>query len=228
MKSSTIRRSTLSRESMEVIEALAKDNEINGTIGEYVRPEEIEKPAKKNNEIVNRAQEIDLLWQNFKTTQLGSNLPVTYVIIGFICGVITTLIVMFGLVAYSTKTNKPLKFLQQKPVIEQTLDEQAQELEQTTKVDQAKEQEQVTEQEKNTKAEQENNSDIKQKNEEKTVVDTSKMKKYKVKSGDTGESIIKHFYGSYSPEKAQKIIEANNLKNLDRINIDQELLIPVE
>ena len=54
------------------------------------------------------------------------------------------------------------------------------------------------------------------------------MKKYVVKSGDTGESIMKHFYGSYSPEKAQLIMKANNLKSLDRINIDQELLIPME
>ena len=52
------------------------------------------------------------------------------------------------------------------------------------------------------------------------------MKKYKVKDGDTVEKIIRMHYGSYSPEKAEMIRKANNLKTLDRINIDQELLIP--
>ena len=53
-------------------------------------------------------------------------------------------------------------------------------------------------------------------------------KVYIVKEGDTGESIIKHYFGSYSPEKAELIMKANNLKNLDRINIGQEIIIPVE
>lgn len=63
---------------------------------------------------------------------------------------------------------------------------------------------------------------------EKTSVDTSKMKKYIVKNGDTVESIIKKAYGSYTPERAELIMKANNLKTLDRINIDQELLLPAE
>ena len=41
MKSSTIRRSTLSRETMEVIENLSKEND--SVPSEYVRPEEEEK-----------------------------------------------------------------------------------------------------------------------------------------------------------------------------------------
>ena len=40
MKSSTIRRSTLSKESMEVIETLAKEQENEGSLGVYVRPDE--------------------------------------------------------------------------------------------------------------------------------------------------------------------------------------------
>ena len=54
------------------------------------------------------------------------------------------------------------------------------------------------------------------------------MKKYIVKNGDTVESIIKKAYGSYTPERAELIMKANNLKTLDRINIDQELLLPAE
>ena len=54
------------------------------------------------------------------------------------------------------------------------------------------------------------------------------MKKYVVKNGDTVESIIKKNYGTYSPEKAELIMKANNMQSLDRINIDQELLIPMQ
>ena len=57
-------------------------------------------------------------------------------------------------------------------------------------------------------------------------LDKSKMKKYIVKSGDTGESILKHYYGSFSPEKAELVRKVNNLESLDRINIGQELFIP--
>ena len=58
------------------------------------------------------------------------------------------------------------------------------------------------------------------------IVDTSKMTKYVVKNGDTAEKIIKNHYGVYSEEKAQMVMKANNLSSLDRINIDQELLLP--
>ena len=52
------------------------------------------------------------------------------------------------------------------------------------------------------------------------------MTKYKVKSGDTIESIIKQHYGTYSPDKAEQIMQVNNMKSLDHINIDQEILLP--
>ena len=51
---------------------------------------------------------------------------------------------------------------------------------------------------------------------------------YTVQSGDTVESILIRFYGSYSPEKANAIQKANNLKNLNRLQIGQKLTIPME
>ena len=54
------------------------------------------------------------------------------------------------------------------------------------------------------------------------------FKKYVVQSGDTGESIIKHYYGSWSQEKADLVMKANNLTNFDKINIGQELIIPIQ
>ncbi len=221
MKSSTIRRSTLSKESMEVIEALARDNENEGTIGEYVRPEEIE--VNKDNDTTSKAQEIDLLWQNFKSSQFTSNSPTAYILMGFIAGVVLTLLTMFCIGYFSSKTSgKPFTFpfFGNKTQVEQTIEQDAQEtVDAKVSVPEETEQQETVQNEKETPVE----TSV-----EEPKIDTSKMKKYVVKSGDTGESIIKHFYGSYTPERAEKIIKANNLKNLDRINIDQELFIPAE
>ena len=51
---------------------------------------------------------------------------------------------------------------------------------------------------------------------------------YTVQSGDTVESILIRFYGSYSVDKAKALQEANNLKNLNRLQIGQKLTIPME
>ena len=219
MKSSTIRRSTLSKESMEVIEALSKEQENDGSIGEYIRPEEVETAKDKENDY-SKTQEIDLLWQNFKATQFNSNSPTAYILMGFAAGVILTLLILFCIgwfsngKAYSNLFTKPAAPVEQPQVIEEETSE-VQNTEEETPA--AVEEQQPEAQE--TKPE--------QKTEESKPTNV-KMKKYIVKSGDTGESIIKHFYGSYSPEYADKIMQANDLKNLDRINIDQVLLIPIE
>ena len=56
--------------------------------------------------------------------------------------------------------------------------------------------------------------------------DTSSMTKYVVKNADTGEAIIKRHYGVWSEEKMNAVIKVNNLKNLDRLQIDQVLYLP--
>lgn len=219
MKSSTLRRSTLSKENMDVIETLAKENENNGGIGEYLRPDEIEKPKEE----VNKAQEIDLLWQNFKATQFNTNSPSAYILTGFIIGVVTTLLVVFGINAYAKKSVSP------KPVVDTEIQTA---LDETT----TQEPEQVSEDNNTAVAETqteepaatEQTANDKNQQEKPSATKPVKTKKYIVKNGDTGESIIKHFYGAYTPERANAIIKLNNLKTLDRINIDQELLIPVE
>ena len=81
MKSSTIRRSNLSKEKMAVLEALSKYKQESHDItpNVYVRP--------------NREKELDLLWQNFKVNQKLDKSPSVYLATGFIGGVITTAIV---------------------------------------------------------------------------------------------------------------------------------------
>lgn len=242
MKSSTIRRSTLSRETMEVIENLAKEQELENGLGEYVRPEEI--TPLQNSEESSKAQEIDLLWQNFKSTQFNTNSPTAYILLGFIIGVISTLLLLAGINMFVIKSgagvevsNKRLFKLEnlfggtkvQDPTLEQQANSAQDEVENKVSV--------PTEEDNLAPADvvDNNSTDSVEQNQlpeenstAETNFDKSKMKKYIVKSGDTGESIIKHYFGTYSPEKADLIMKANNLKNLDRINIDQVLYIPVE
>jgi hypothetical protein len=219
MKSSTIRRSTLSKESMEVIEALARESENDGSIGEYVRSDEIESRNNTKENDYSKTQEIDLLWQNFKATQFNTNSPTAYILMGFVAGIIATLLVLFCIGWFSGKNTPVVRPADTQ--IEQTEMVETQEVEDTTSQEVAP-------------AETEQQQEVTDNTTEDTKVEVPakqekvKTKKYVVKNGDTGESIIKHFYGSYTPERAEKIIQINNLKNLDRINIDQELLIPIE
>lgn len=221
MKSSTIRRSTLSRESIEVIENLSKEQPAEDAIGEYVRPDEDTSAA----EDMNKTQEIDLLWQNFKSTQFNTNSPTAYILLGFAIGVVVTAVLGLSITGYCVKSGKFPSGVT-KAVLSahhvQTLEQQADDAQKEVENKVSVPSEEETVQPSETTAEN-NTSEPAE-----TSVDNSKIKKYIVKDGDTGESIIKHYYGSYSPERAEQIIKVNNLKSLDRINIDQELLIPVE
>ena len=58
--------------------------------------------------------------------------------------------------------------------------------------------------------------------------DTTVNESYTVQSGDTIEAILIRFYGSYSKEKENLILEANNLTNPDKLSIGQVLTIPVK
>lgn len=51
---------------------------------------------------------------------------------------------------------------------------------------------------------------------------------YTVKSGDTLESIIIRFYGSFDLDKVEKIREANAMSNPNALQIGQKLTIPLE
>ena len=51
---------------------------------------------------------------------------------------------------------------------------------------------------------------------------------YTVKSGDSMSSIVYRFYGKYSPEKVEKIRQANKLTNAHKLSIGQQLIIPLD
>lgn len=210
MKSSTIRRSTLSKESMEVIETLAKEQEGEGSLGEYVRPDEVQTANDSS-----KSQEIDLLWQNFKPAQFTTNSPAMNILLGFIIGVITTALIGGICVSSYLKSQNGVS-VNQNTSQEKILDQQT---------DSSIDSKAVIPSDNDVVSQEGQVSDSAIDNSANTI-DTSNMKKYIVQSGDTVEGIIKKHYGSYSPEKAELIMNANKLESLDRLQIDQELLIP--
>lgn len=214
MKSSTIRRSTLSRESMDVIESLANEQQNEGSsLGEYYRPEDVVQSHESS--FSNKSKEIDMLWQTFKTNQFTSNSPLTNVFVGFVAGVLTTVVVfaMFGM--FSSKepkisVNEPIE----RSIVSQVEDVQS---DVNNRVSVPGENDFAQPVVSNTAPETTQSVNLN---------DTSSMTKYVVKNGDTGEAIIIKHYGSWTQERMDNIIKVNNLKNLDRLQIDQVLYLP--
>jgi len=84
MKSTTLRRSNLSKEKMAVLEALRqyRSEETDSSPKVYVRPEDV---LRENH------NELDLLWQNFKFNDLSimaNKAPKVYVATGIVAGVL--------------------------------------------------------------------------------------------------------------------------------------------
>ena len=177
------------------------------------------------------SQEIDLLWQNFKTNQFNTNSPIVHLFVGILIGIVLTsaVFVIHSMVTKdSTNSGKSSVlgieniFKSKEKVEEPTLEQQAN-IQQNipadsdvNSVDNAVKENTETPVAETSEAEPTASNNV----------DTSSMTKYKVKSGDTIESIIKQHYGTYSPDKAEQIMKVNNMPSLDRINIDQEILLP--
>lgn len=94
MKSSTIRRSNLSKEKMAVLESLSKyrQDSFDNTPNVYVRP--------------SKEKELDVLWQNFKISQKAEKSPSVYLATGFIVGALSMLMLV-GIVNISTNKVSP-------------------------------------------------------------------------------------------------------------------------
>ncbi|MFA7658135.1 MAG: LysM domain-containing protein [Candidatus Gastranaerophilaceae bacterium] len=90
MKSSTLRRSNLSKERMLFLEELSRNRKqpYDASPGVYVRP--------------NKEKELDVLWQNFRVSQKEDKSPGIYLATGFIAGAIAMLI-MTTLLSFSVR-----------------------------------------------------------------------------------------------------------------------------
>lgn len=90
MKSSTLRRSNLSKERMVILEELSRNRKqpYDASPGVYVRSN------------ANKDKELDVLWQNFKVSQKEDKSPGIYLATGFIAGAVVMLI-MTTLLSFS-------------------------------------------------------------------------------------------------------------------------------
>lgn len=186
MKSSTIRRSNLSKEKMAVLEALSKyrHDGFDNSPSVYVRP--------------NRERELDMLWQNFKVNQKQEKTSSIYLVAGFIVGAV----VMLGLVVLVVFSANGISFLKEKrataPVVAPV----------------------------KVKKEKFNLNFIPSATEKEEPTETNEI--YTVQGGDTMESILVRFYGSYSKDKEALVMKTNNMTNPNKLSIGQKLTIPVE
>lgn len=93
MKSSTLRRSNITREKMAMLSALSDYNASRG---------------RSNVNITDKQAELDVLWQNFKVAASSETTPKTQFALGFVSGVIATIIVatVFNFIIGSMSLNE--------------------------------------------------------------------------------------------------------------------------
>ncbi len=197
MKSTTLRRANLSKEKIQALENIAK----------YRRQTQIanaqQKQAVKSVAPQIKERELDMLWTNFKQHSKQDKSPTVYLITGFIAGAIVMLIIT-SLIGFSMKS----------------MNESAEDI--STKVPDTKiEDTAIT----FIPADKEVSATS-----TKVATTTTAPRQdeiYTVQSGDTLESIIIRFYGSYSMKREQAIKAANGMKNPNALSIGQKLRIPL-
>lgn len=197
MKSTTLRRANLSKEKIQALENIAK----------YRRQTQIanaqQKQAVKSVAPQIKERELDMLWTNFKQHSKQDKSPTVYLITGFIAGAIVMLIIT-SLISFSMKSmNESAEDISTK-VPDTKIEDTA-----ITFIPADKEVSATS-----TKA-------------AATTTAPRQDEIYTVQSGDTLESIIIRFYGSYSMKREQAIKAANGMKNPNALSIGQKLRIPL-
>ena len=197
MKSTNLRRANLSKEKIQALENIAK----------YRRQTQIanaqQKQAVKSVAPQIKERELDMLWTNFKQHSKQDKSPTVYLITGFIAGAIVMLFIT-SLISFSMKSmNESAEDISTK-VPDTKIEDTA-----ITFIPADKEVSATS-----TKA-------------AATTTAPRQDEIYTVQSGDTLESIIIRFYGSYSMEREQAIKAANGMKNPNALSIGQKLRIPL-
>ena len=182
MKSTTLRRSNITREKVAMMEALSRYNRDH-------QDEDFYRRQSKN-------RELDALWQSFGVKQQKvEKAPQVYFVMGLIVGVIITLLITtFISILINISTPKDDVVI---PAVKQTTTD-------------------------NGKF-----RFIPADNSKASAVSSVINQEYTVKEGDTLESIVIRFYGSFSMDKVSLIQEANKMANPNALSIGQKLIIPV-
>ena len=182
MKSSTLRRSNITKEKVAMMESLSR----------YNRQHQDEDFYKSQN----KTRELDVLWQSFGVKpQKNEKAPQVYFVTGLILGVIVTLAITTIIsLLINLSTPKDELVIPKKQAIESAgkfsfipADSAA----------------------------------------VKSSPVTLSNEEYIVKEGDTLESIVIRFYGSFDMSKVIAIQEANKMANPNALSIGQKLIIPM-
>lgn len=182
MKSTTLRRSNITREKVAMMEALNR----------YNKQHQDEDFYKSQN----KTRELDVLWQSFGVKpQKNEKAPQVYFVTGLILGVIVTL-------AITTLVSLLVNF--STPKDDMVMPKKAK-VETSGKfsfipADSAS---------------------------SKPAAAQISNEEYVVKEGDTLESIVIRFYGSFDMSKVNAIQEANKMANPNALSIGQKLIIPM-
>ena len=182
MKSTTLRRSNITREKVAMMEALSRYNR-----------EHQDEDFYRNQ---SKTRELDVLWQSFGVrSQKTEKAPQVYFVTGLICGVIITLAIttLVSLLVNLTTPKDDIIIPKKSVAVE------------SSKVSFIPADSAAV----------------------KPVASTPSTEQYVVKSGDTLESIVIRFYGSFDMSKVIAIQEANKMANPNALSIGQKLIIPM-
>lgn len=183
MKSTTLRRSNITREKIAMMESLSR----------YNRQHQEDDFYKAQN----KTRELDVLWQSFGVKpQKNEKAPQVYFVTGLILGVIVTLAIttVISLLINISTPKDDIVMPSKKSSVEATgkfsfipADSAA----------------------------------------VKPTASIPLNEEYVVKEGDTLESIVIRFYGSFDMSKVNAIQSANKMANPNALSIGQKLIIPM-
>ena len=181
MKSTTLRRSNITREKVAMMEALERYNREHQDEDFYRRQ--------------SKSRELDMLLQNFGVRQQKTEkAPQVYFVVGLIAGVIITLLITtFVSILINISTPREDAVPKVKPAAQENAKFRF----------------------------------IPADSSKTTSAPAVTKEEYTVKSGDTLESIVIRFYGSFDMDKVNLIQEANKMANPNALSIGQKLIIPV-
>lgn len=199
MKSSTLYRSNLSREKVHQLEGFKTRNNHNANISyDENTPSVYVRPKKE--------KELDTLLGNFHISTTKEKTPAVYLVSGFLAGAVC----MFLMTAFVSLSANHEAVVDESYVVP-AVEKPSKGLFNFTK--------------------KEKKSSITIIPADTAVVEATPLMKsenYTVKSGDTLESIIIRFYGSYQPDKVSQIAAANKMTNPNALQIGQKLIIPMD
>ena len=184
MKSTTLRRSNITREKVAMMEALTRYNNQHQN-EDFYRAQ-------------NKTKELDVLWQSFGVKPNKSEkAPQVYFVTGLICGVIITLAIttVISLLINLSTPKDDIVVPSKKQVSVETDGKFS-----FIPADSAA---------------------------VKSTAPILSNEEYTVKEGDTLESIVIRFYGSFDMSKVNAIQSVNKMANPNALSIGQKLIIPM-